>query len=63
MEMPGREVRHRGQPVQVQRFGQVGIDVIDHAVDARDVAVAMGHGGVHVAAAAFSLKLGWLRSA
>lgn len=38
MEMPGREVRHLGQRRQVQGFGQMGVDVVDDAVDAAGMA-------------------------
>jgi len=40
MEMPGRKVRHPCQRGEIERIGQMTVDVVDHAVDARDVGVA-----------------------
>ena len=40
MEVPGREVRDRRQRVEIERVGQVRVDVVEHPVDAGDVRAA-----------------------
>jgi hypothetical protein len=37
MEMPRRKVRNRGEGVQIERFGEMRVDVIDDAIDARHI--------------------------
>ena len=43
MKVPRREVRDRREDLEVERVGQVSVDMVDHAIDARDVVVAVRH--------------------
>ncbi len=45
VKVPGRNVRHGRELGEIERVGQVRVDVVEHAVDASDVVwIGPGHG-------------------